>query len=107
MNQPYHPATIDLQHVLYALADPSRLHLVRELTQETEIASTGFKSVQAARGTVAFHLKALRLAGLTLTRLDGNRRLISLRQDVLESRFPGLLDAILAGSAPANPGDRA
>jgi len=97
MTELYHPDNLHLSDVLYALADPSRLSLVRELTQETEIASTGFRSVQAARGTIAFHLKVLRLAGLTLTRLDGNRRLISLRREALESRFPGLLDAVLTG----------
>ena len=107
MNKPYHPATIDLQHVLYALADPSRLRLVQELVKETEIASTGFSSVQAARGTIAFHLKILRLAGLTRTRIGGNRRLISLRRDQVDACFPGLLDSILSGSTPANQGGRA
>jgi len=107
MNQPYHPATIDLQHVLYALADPSRLNLVHELLKTPEIASSGFTSVEAARGTIAFHLKILRLAGITRTRLDGNRRLISLRRNTLDNCFPGLLDAILAASTPANPGVQA
>jgi len=106
MNQPYHPTTIDPQHVLYALADPSRLNLVQELVQAKEIASTGFKSVQAARGTIAFHLKVLRLAGITWTRMEGARRLISLRRDEVDARFPGLLDTVLAGSTPANPGSQ-
>ena len=105
MTELYHPANLHLPSVLYALADPSRLNLVRELTQETEIASTGFRSVKAARGTIAFHLKTLRLAGLTLTRIEGNRRLISLRREILETRFPGLLGAVLAGSASANLGE--
>ena len=107
MTELYHPANLHLPSVLYALADPSRLHLVQELVKETEIASTCFTSVKAARGTIAFHLKVLRLAGLTLTRLDSNRRLISLRRGTVDARFPGLLDAVLAGSTPANPGDRA
>ena len=107
MTELYHPSNLHLSDVLYALADPSRLKLVRELAQETEIASTGFRSVKAARGTIAFHLKTLRLAGLTLTRLDGTKRLISLRRDMVDASFPGLLDAVLAGSTPANPGAQA
>jgi DNA-binding transcriptional ArsR family regulator len=59
------------------------------------VPSTGFTSVQAARGTIAFHLKALRLAGITRTRQEGTRRLVSLRLEDLD-RFPGLLCAILA-----------
>ena len=47
MTELYHPANLHLSDVLYALADPSRLNLVRELTQETEIASTGFRSIKA------------------------------------------------------------
>jgi len=97
MTAPYYSTNLHLPDVLYALADPSRLNLVRELTEETEIASTGFRSVKAARGTIAFHLKVLRLAGLTLTRIEGNRRLISLRRDWVDARFPGLLDAVLTG----------
>jgi len=107
MTEPYHPTTIDLQHVLYALADPSRLRLVQELIRTKEIASTGFSSVEAARGTIAFHLKILRQAGLTWTRIESNRRLISLRRYQVDARFPGLLDAILTGSTSANPGVRA
>jgi DNA-binding transcriptional ArsR family regulator len=75
----FHPANLYLSRVLYALADPSRLRLVQELTQTTEIASTGFTSVEAARGTIAHHLKVLRLAGLTWTRIEGGRRLVSLK----------------------------
>jgi DNA-binding transcriptional ArsR family regulator len=102
----FHPANFHLPRVLYALADPSRLRLVQELTQATEIASTSFKSVEAARGTIAHHLKVLRLAGLTWTRIEGGRRLISLRREDLEARFPGLFDAVLAGSLPLDPAGR-
>ena len=98
MTELYHPTKLHLSEVLYALADPSRLNLVRELTQETEIASTDFRSVKAARGTIAFHLKVLRLAGITWTQIEGNRRLISLRRDKVDACFPGLLDAVLVRS---------
>ena len=38
----------------------------------------------------------LRESGVVRTRPDGRRRLLSLRDDDLNDRFPGLLDAVLA-----------
>jgi DNA-binding transcriptional ArsR family regulator len=99
MTELFHPDDLYLPRVLYALSDPSRLHLIHELTQATEIASTRFISVQAARGTIAHHLKVLQLSGLTWTRIEGGRRLISLRRKDLDAHFPGLLDAVLTGFA--------
>ena len=95
MPEPYHPDETTLQALLYALADPSRLRMVQELTRVPEIASTQFTSNTFARGTVAHHLKYLRWAGVTRTRLVGTRRLVSLRRELIDAGFPGLLDAIL------------
>jgi DNA-binding transcriptional ArsR family regulator len=92
-----HPQRTELSEVLYALADPSRLLMINELTQAPEIASTGFRSFQAARGTFAHHLKVLRYAGLIYTRDDGGKRWIALRRMWVDTTFPGLLDAVLAG----------
>ena len=102
MPEPYHPDETSLQAVLYALADPSRLRMVRELTRAREIASTQFNSIKFARGTVAHHLKYLRLAGITWTRLVGTRRMVSLRRELIDAGFPGLLDAIL-NTTPIDP----
>jgi DNA-binding transcriptional ArsR family regulator len=98
--EPSHPHRdfLNLYLVLYALADPSRLRMVRHLVSAKEIATQSFP-VKAARGTIAHHLKVLREAGVTRTRIEGNRRWVSLRQDDLEARFPGLLGAILHASA--------
>ena len=38
----------------------------------------------------------LRESGVVRTRPEGRKRLLSLRADDLEARFPGLLDAVLA-----------
>jgi len=45
--------------------------------------------------TRSHHLRILREAGVTVTRVEGTQRMVSLRRDDLESRFPGLLDAVL------------
>lgn len=89
------PHRIQLHLLLYALADPSRLRMVQELSQTKEIATQAFASVRTARGSIAHHLKVLREAGLVWIRPAGNRRFVSLRRDDLEARFPGLLTAIL------------
>ena len=44
--------------------------------------------------TGSYHLRLLREAGVTRTRADGTLRLISLRREDLESRFPGLVDVL-------------
>lgn len=85
---------LEIHQILYALADPSRLRMVRELALVGEKTSQSF-SIKAQRGTVAHHLKVLREAGMTRTRIEGNRRLVSLRRDDLDARFPGLLAAVL------------
>ena len=45
--------------------------------------------------TGSYHLRLLREAGVTRTRADGTQRLISLRRDDLEARFPGLVDVLI------------
>lgn len=47
---------------------------------------------------MTYHAARLREAGVTRVRIDGPRRMISLRNDDLEARFPGLIAAIVAGS---------
>jgi hypothetical protein len=38
----------------------------------------------------------LREAGVTLTTIEGRSRVVRLRRDDLETRFPGLLPSVLA-----------
>ncbi len=94
-----HPdlAHVELSTVLFALSDPSRLALVREL------ASDGARTVEACResdpevpkSTFSHHLRTLREAGLVRNEPAGRHRVVTLRRDELEARFPGLLDAVL------------
>ncbi len=91
-----HPAREDIQltAIFYALSDPVRLGIVCRLATCAE-QSCSELDVPLAKSTLSHHLKVLREAGLTHTRSEGTRRLVSLRRDDLESRFPGLLAAIL------------
>jgi DNA-binding transcriptional ArsR family regulator len=50
---------------------------------------------------MSHHFKVLREAGLTYTRTDGTKRLMSMRHDELEARFPGLLNSVLHAAKAA------
>jgi DNA-binding transcriptional ArsR family regulator len=97
----HHPAVeeLELAAVLHALSDPVRLRIVRDLARNGAC-SCGAFAVPVAKSTLSHHLKVLREAGVTLTEPAGTQRVVSLRADDLNARFPGLLDAVLA-AAPA------
>lgn len=102
MRTAHHPPAeeIVLPDVLHALSDPLRLEIVACLAQGTE-KPCGALGVPVAKSTLSHHLKVLREAGLTWTRADGTQRLVSLRRDEIERRFPGLLDSVLGADRAA------
>jgi DNA-binding transcriptional ArsR family regulator len=97
MSDLHHPAAdeIQLTAVLHALSDPARLSVVRTLAAEGERACGTFP-LGVTKATASHHFKVLREAGITMTRLDGAHRYLTLRREDLDARFPGLLDAVLA-----------
>ena len=101
MGLPEHPATelLELPAVLHALSDPVRLCIVRTLADEGP-RTCGTFEVSVSKSTLSHHFRVLREAGVTLTEPDRTQRVVSLRRDDLDARFPGLLDAVLA-AAPA------
>jgi DNA-binding transcriptional ArsR family regulator len=94
------PAREDLElvDVLEAVADPVRLEILAALANEER--PCGSFPLPVNDSTRSHHLKVLREAGLTKTRVVGTQRLVSLRRDDLDARFPGLLDAVLAAAEP-------
>lgn len=97
MKHLYHPdrADIQLSTVLYALSDPIRLFVVSELYKEFERPCGEFE-VPVAKSTMSHHARTLREAGVVSIRVQGTQRLISLRSEDLDLRFPGLLSSILS-----------
>jgi DNA-binding transcriptional ArsR family regulator len=87
-------ADLELTQVLHALSDPVRLEIVDALAAGGEQAC-GAMPLPVSASTRSHHFRILRDAGVTVTRAVGNQRLVSLRRDDLERRFPGLLDAVL------------
>jgi DNA-binding transcriptional ArsR family regulator len=100
-----HPDVADLvlTDVLFALSDPLRLAIVRQLA-EAPLLEVSCQEVggTAPKSTRSHHLKTLREAGVIRNVPHGRERRVSLRRDDLEARFPGLLVAVL-GTPPGPP----
>ena len=92
---------VSLSTALHALADPTRLDMVRRLAMSGELCCEGaLASCQAPKSTRSHHLKLLRAAGLIRTRKAGREYLNVLRRAEFDSRFPGLLATVLAVAEP-------
>jgi len=83
-----------LADVMQALGDPTRLEIVRLLASDGERQCGSF-DLGVSKATRSHHFRVLREAGITHTRVDGAARFVRLREDELERRFPGLLQAIV------------
>jgi DNA-binding transcriptional ArsR family regulator len=81
--------------VLHALSDPARLEIVRRLAAGDE-PSCGTFDLGLSKATLSHHFGVLRESGVVRVRPEGRKRLLSLRMDDLNARFPGLMDSILA-----------
>lgn len=98
-----HPAReqIELPAVMDCLSDPIRLAIVYTLAKREkeagELRCGDFYSL-SGKSNLAYHFAKLREAGLMETRAVGTARLMKLRRDDLDARFPGLLDAVLASA---------
>jgi DNA-binding transcriptional ArsR family regulator len=102
--QPHHPTReqIELPMVLDCLSDPTRLAIVYVLARRDKAAAElrcGDFNALSGKSNLAYHFAKLRESGLMQTRLVGTARLMKLRRDDLDARFPGLLDAIIAAAA--------
>jgi len=99
MREPHHPscAELELSDVLHALSDPARLEIARRLSAAEEEWACGRFDLGLSKATLSHHFRVLREAGVVKTRVEGRKRLQSLRRDDLNACFPGLLDAVLNG----------
>jgi DNA-binding transcriptional ArsR family regulator len=97
----FHPDRdeISLDRVLHALSDPIRRDIARVLHVEGSRVC-GQLDYPIAKSTLSHHLKVLRESGVMHTEVRGTTRVITLRRDDIDTRFPGLLDAVQV-TAPA------
>jgi DNA-binding transcriptional ArsR family regulator len=93
----HHPPaeSLDLATIMRTLGDPIRLEMVRILADGRQH-PCGELSAELGlpASTGSYHMRLLREAGLTRALAAGTQRLISLRRDDLESRFPGLVEVL-------------
>jgi len=88
---------LELAEVLEALADPVRLEIVAAVAPGER--ACGSFPLPVSDSTRSHHLRILREAGVTRTRLSRTQRLVSLRREDLDRRFPGLLESVLAAAS--------
>ncbi|WP_285666649.1 ArsR/SmtB family transcription factor [Actinorhabdospora filicis] len=92
---------IRVDAVLSALGNPVRLAAVRSLDKDGDrncgnlLAEIGV----SAKSTMTHHWRVLRDAGVIWQHQHGREYQLSVRREDLDARYPGLLDAILAGAA--------
>ncbi len=85
--------------LLQAAADPTRLAILRELSQETSVCACDFSSCcQVAQPTVSHHLKVLREAGWVSTERRGTWIWYTLRPEAV-ARFRELAGGLKVGAA--------
>ena len=98
-----HPArdAIDLGEVLFALSAADRLSIVRQLRQgPVTAARCTADGGPVPKSTKSHMLKVLRESGVIRNDPRGRNRVLTLRREDLDARFPGLLDAVLGAGAP-------
>ncbi len=93
-----HPAVedLDLPTLLFALSDPARLAIVRQIAGSDVEATCQSVGLDMPKSTRSHHLKVLRESGVVHTVVRGRERVMTLRLNDVESRWPGLLTAVLA-----------
>ena len=103
-----HPpvAELTLERLLHALSDPMRLEIVRHLSR-VGVATCGELDAGRPKSSMSHHFRILRDAGLVHTRPEGTVHQNTLRQADLETRFPGLLQAVLAQAVTTEETDAA
>ncbi|MGH7728486.1 MAG: ArsR/SmtB family transcription factor [Vulcanimicrobiaceae bacterium] len=89
---------ITIYGVLSALADPTRLAVVRALADSTrgsegQCVSQLFPEI--GKQNLTHHMKVLREAGLVDYRYEGRNKFSRLRRELIDDLFPGLLDGLL------------
>ena len=97
MTELEHPdvAAIELPAVLFALSDPARLEIVRQIAGRDTEWTCQSVALDMPKSTRSHHLKVLRESGVVRNAPRGRERVLSLRLEDLEARWPGLLTAIL------------
>ncbi|MFI5933083.1 ArsR/SmtB family transcription factor [Actinoplanes sp. NPDC051494] len=92
------PGEFRIDTVLTALADPIRRRIVRQLADgHGDQACIAFE-LPVTKSTSTHHFRVLREAGIIEQHYQGTRILSRLRDEDLDTRFPGLLGSVMTAS---------
>jgi DNA-binding transcriptional ArsR family regulator len=91
------PETFQIAAVLHALSDPIRLAVVRQLAEDGP-QTCGLIRSPISAPSMSRHFRILREAGVIRADPIGTSRVLALRRDELDARFPGLLSAVLSAT---------
>lgn len=95
---------ISLATVLSALGDGTRLAILGHLARNEGQAQTCSRFTDITSKTnLTYHLAKMREAGIVNVEPCGTARLVTLRREDLDERFPGLLDSIIQTAAALPP----
>jgi len=89
------PEQIQLENVLFALGNPLRLAIIRQLADGGEMSCNALRPQDVAKSTMTHHWRVLRDSGVIWQRPQGRENIISLRREDLDARFPGLMAILL------------
>jgi DNA-binding transcriptional ArsR family regulator len=90
-----------LESVLYALADPVRLEIVRRLVSgDCPLNCSTAAPAHLPKSTQSHHFQILREAGLISSERRGTEVVNTLRLAEIEQKFPGVVTAILKAAKP-------
>ena len=96
MRELFHPTVeqLCLSAILNALGDPTRLQIIKNLTNQGETTCASC-NIDLPKSALSHHFKVLREAGLINVRIEGKQRFLSIRYEDLAQRFPGLLEGVI------------
>ena len=85
----------ELAAVGAALADPTRVRMLRLMQANEEVACAALEATFAlTKSTISYHVRVLRHAGLIRVRKSGKFYYYALLRDEIERRLPGLLELL-------------
>ena len=91
----------ELAAVGAALADPTRVRMLRLMRANEEVACAALEATfSLTKSTISYHVRVLRHAGLIRVRKTGKFYHYRLMRDEIEQRFPGLLTLLAATALP-------
>lgn len=95
----------ELAAVGAALADPTRVQMLRLMLANEEVACAALEATfSLTKSTISYHVRVLRHAGLIRVRKAGKFYHYALLRDEIGARFPGLLTLLGSTALPAIAG---